>query len=128
MNNTNRADWLPIADTASLSEGINPVSLEGVELVIVRKRETLSVFAGRCIHQEAPMAQGILEENHLVCSKHLWRYSLETGELEGEPGIFLQKFESQLQDQTLEIRRDAFDQLKELYNSYDEDDDEDYRP
>jgi len=128
MGNTNRSDWLPIADVASLSEGINPVSFENVELVIVKKGETLSVFAGRCLHQEAPMAQGILEENHLVCAKHLWRYCLDTGELEGEPGIFLQKFEYHLQEQEVQIRVDEFNQLKELYLSYDEDDDEDYRP
>ncbi len=129
MSSTILPKWQPIADIAGLLEGINPVSIEGIELVVVKKEETLSVFAGRCIHQEAPMAQGILEENHLVCSKHLWRYRLDSGELEGEPGIFLQKFECRLQDQTLEIRRDAFDQLKELYNSYDNEDDEaDYRP
>ena len=129
MSSTNPPKWQPITETGGLSEGINPVSVEGIELVVVKKKEALSVFAGRCIHQEAPMAQGILEEDHLVCSKHLWRYRLDTGELEGEPGIFLQKFESQLQGQTLEIRRDAFDQLKELYNSYDNEDDEaEYRP
>jgi nitrite reductase/ring-hydroxylating ferredoxin subunit len=128
MNDPNVPAWQPVADLTSLFEGINPVTIEGIELVVVKKEDTLSVFAGRCIHQEAPMAQGILEENHLVCSKHLWRYRLDTGELEGEPGIFLQKFEHQKQDQVLEIRRDAFDQLKELYNSYDDEDDQDYRP
>ena len=128
MNDPNVPAWQPVVDVARLFEGINPVTTEGIELVVVKKEDNLSVFAGRCIHQEAPMAQGILEENHLVCSKHLWRYRLDTGELEGEPGIFLQKFEHQKQDQVLEIRRDAFDQLKELYNSYDDEDNQDYRP
>ncbi|MBT4262788.1 MAG: Rieske (2Fe-2S) protein [Deltaproteobacteria bacterium] len=128
MNDPNVPAWQPVVDVTRLFEGINPVTIEGIELVVVKKEDNLSVFAGRCIHQEAPMAQGILEENHLVCSKHLWRYRLDTGELEGEPGIFLQKFEHQKQDQVLEIRRDAFDQLKELYNSYDDEDNQDYRP
>lgn len=128
MKDANESVWLSVVNVSQLSEGINPVTIKGIELVVIKKKETLSVFAGRCIHQEAPLAQGILEENHLVCSKHLWRYRLDTGELVGEPGIFLQKFEHQKQDQILEIRKDAFDQLEELYNSFDADDDEDYQP
>jgi len=128
MNEPNVSAWQAIVDVTKLSDGINPVNIDGIELVVIKKTDTLSVFAGRCLHQEAPMAQGILEENHLVCSKHLWRYRLDSGELEGEPGIFLQKFEYQKQGQILEIRKDAFEQLKELYNSYDNEDDENYRP
>ncbi len=124
MTNGNENRWLPLARVADLSEGINAAAVDGVELVIVKKGEGLSVFAGRCLHQEAPMAQGILEENHLVCSKHLWKYSLETGELEGEPGITLQKFECCQTDQDLEIRMDQFNELKALYTSFDEDDDD----
>ncbi|MBU2644130.1 Rieske (2Fe-2S) protein [bacterium] len=121
-------DWLPIADLKDLSEGINPVTIQATELVTIKKGDSLAVFAGRCLHQEAPMGQGILEENHLVCSKHLWRYRLDTGDLEGEPGIRLQKFECRIREQLLEIRQEAFDQLKATYASYDEDDDEDYVP
>jgi methylamine---glutamate N-methyltransferase subunit C len=124
MTNGNGNRWLPLASMANLSEGINAAAVDGVELVIVKKGEELSVFAGRCLHQEAPMAQGILEENHLVCSKHLWKYSLQTGELEGEPGITLQKFECRQTDQDLEIRMDQFNELKALYESFDEDDDD----
>ncbi len=128
MIDSTESGWLLLAEVAGLSEGINAAAIDGIELVIVKKGDLLSVFAGRCLHQEAPMAQGILEENHIVCSKHLWKYRLDSGALEGEPGIFLQKFDSRQQDCFLEIRQDAFDELKALYNSYDEEDDEFYQP
>lgn len=128
MTGQYEVDWLPLAGAADLVEGINAADVDGIELVIVKKGDDLSVFAGRCLHQEAPMAQGILEENHIVCGKHLWKYRLDSGALEGEPGIFLQKFRTRLQSNQLEIDRDQFEELKTLYNSCDEEDDEFYQP
>ena len=129
MTDTLETGWLPLARVADLTEGINAAAIDGIELVIVKKGDLLSVFAGRCLHQEAPMSQGLLEDDHIVCGKHLWKYRLDTGALEGEPGINLQKFETRLLDSSLEIRWDAFNELKALYNSYDEDDDdENYQP
>lgn len=128
MNSETENMWLPLARVADLTEGINAAAIDDIELVVVKKNEDLSVFAGRCLHQEAPMAQGILEKEHLVCGKHLWKYRLDTGALEGEPGIFLQKFQTRLQDGMLEIDREPFEELKALYNSYDEADDEFYEP
>lgn len=120
--------WLALAGIATLEEGINPAEKDGIELVIVKKEDDLSVFAGRCLHQEAPMAQGILEENHIVCGKHLWKYRLDSGALEGEPGIFLRKFETRRVGDQLEIRQAEFSELQTEYAAYDEEEDEDYRP
>lgn len=59
----------------------------------------------------------------------LWKYRLDSGALEGEPGIALQKFEIRLQGESNEIRREPFEELKSQYNSFDEDDnDEFYQP
>lgn len=128
MNQHKDAGWLPLARLADLSEGINAASIDHIELVVIKRGEEISVFAGRCLHQEAPMAQGILEETHIVCSKHLWKYRLDSGALEGEPGIALQKFETRLQGEGIEIQQEPFEALKSLYNSFDEEDDELYQP
>jgi len=128
MNRQSETAWLPLVRVADLPEGISGATLEATELVIVKKGDSLSVFAGRCLHQEAPLAQAILEKDHIVCSKHLWRYRLDSGALEGEPGIFLQKFQTRQREGMLDISREQIEELKALYASFDEDDDVFYQP
>lgn len=51
----------------------------GVDLVIVRLGEKVSVFYGRCLHRGALLADGYVQGEDLVCGLHHWDYRVETG-------------------------------------------------
>lgn len=64
----------------------------GVDLVIVRYGEAVSVLFGRCLHRGALLADGRIRGKDLVCSLHGWDYRYDTGVSAYNPDEVLQKF------------------------------------
>ena len=51
----------------------------GVDLVVVRYDDTVTVLYGRCAHRGALMADGYVDGDNLICGVHGWDYRLDTG-------------------------------------------------
>jgi len=51
----------------------------GVDLVVVRYGEEVSVLYGRCLHRGALMSDGHMEGDDLICGVHGWDYRVDTG-------------------------------------------------
>ncbi len=64
----------------------------GVDLVIVRYDEKVSVLYGRCLHRGALMADGSIEGDNLICGLHGWDYRYDTGVSEYNNNEVLKKF------------------------------------
>jgi nitrite reductase/ring-hydroxylating ferredoxin subunit len=70
----------------------------GVDLVIVRFDDDVSVLYGRCAHRGALMADGFVDGDNLICGVHYWDYRLDTGISEYNNSETLHKFSSWLED------------------------------
>jgi len=70
----------------------------GVDLVIVRFDDDVSVLYGRCAHRGALMADGFVDGHNLVCGVHYWDYRLDTGVSEYNNAETLHKFSSRVED------------------------------
>jgi len=68
--------------------------LAGVDLVIVRHDDRVTVLYGRCAHRGALMADGYVEGRNLICGVHGWDYRLDTGISEYNNSETLAKFEA----------------------------------
>lgn len=66
--------------------------LEGVDLVIVRYDDEVSVLYGRCLHRGALLADGRIEGENLICGLHNWDYQFRTGISEYNNAEQLTKF------------------------------------
>ena len=64
----------------------------GVDLVVVRLDDAVSVLYGRCLHRGALMADGRVEGNNLVCGLHDWDYRIDSGVSAYSHSEALQKF------------------------------------
>lgn len=51
----------------------------GVDLVVIRLGDAVSVLYGRCLHRGALMSDGHLEGDDIICGLHGWDYRVETG-------------------------------------------------
>ena len=110
------------ASKKDLNEGLTRLTVNDAELVIVKVAESVSVFGGECLHEGALMADGYIEGNFLFCAKHLWRYNIETGELDKEPGIGLGKLDIWQEGDDLYIDLNQIEEMAEP----DEDDWDEY--
>lgn len=70
-----------IATLSALADG-RPAHARaaGVDLVVIRRGEEVTVLYGRCPHRGAPLWEGTIEGPDLVCRAHGWDFRIDTGE------------------------------------------------
>ncbi len=68
------ATWTDVPDREPVG-----VLVSNVDLVIVRADDTPSVLYGRCLHRGAPLADGHVAGQDLICGVHGWDYRFDTG-------------------------------------------------
>ncbi|MEL6363256.1 MAG: glutamate synthase-related protein [Pseudomonadota bacterium] len=72
--------WVEVVDWKSLKDRAPSYALvAGVDLVVVRYDDEVSVLYGRCLHRGALLADGRIEGENLICSLHNWDYRYDTG-------------------------------------------------
>lgn len=96
--------------------------VNGLDLVIVRFDENVSVLYGRCPHRGALMADGYVDGENLMCGLHSWDFRLDTGVSEYNNDEALYKFYSEIKDGVIYIDEDEVsDYLKDNPQPFDRD-------
>ncbi|MCK8521438.1 glutamate synthase-related protein [Aquimarina sp. D1M17] len=70
--------------------------VNGLDLVIVKYDDDISVLYGRCLHRGALMADGHIDGDNLICGVHGWDYRYDTGVSEYNNKEVLHKFTTQI--------------------------------
>ena len=69
-----------VARTDAITEGIpHAACADGVDVVLIRTRDGLRAFQGRCPHQGALLSEGEIDGTELVCRNHRWRFDMKDG-------------------------------------------------
>jgi cytochrome P450/nitrite reductase/ring-hydroxylating ferredoxin subunit len=80
-------DWARVATLDAL-QGSGPfgAAAGSAEIVLLRGSDGLRAFDGRCPHQGALLAEGLVDGDALVCRNHHWRFDVRTGARRGGEG------------------------------------------
>ncbi len=70
----------------------------GIDLVVVRHDDRVSVYYGRCPHRGALLSDGYVEGENLICGVHGWDFRLDTGISEYNNEEALPRFEAWVED------------------------------
>ena len=90
LRTQNRA---PVAKWSELEDRRPTYALvAGVDLVVLRYDDEVSVLYGRCLHRGALMADAKVEGENLICGLHGWDYRYDTGVSSYNNAEVLQKF------------------------------------
>ncbi|MGI9625573.1 MAG: glutamate synthase-related protein [Longimicrobiales bacterium] len=93
------AQAIRVADWNTLTDRDPAYALvAGVDLVVVRYDEEVSVLFGRCLHRGALMSDGHVDGANLICGVHGWDYRLDTGVSEYSNDEVLHKFTAWVKD------------------------------
>ncbi|MGB5365489.1 MAG: Rieske (2Fe-2S) protein, partial [Polyangiales bacterium] len=83
----------PVAKWSELEDRTPTYALiAGVDLVVLRYDDEVSVLYGRCLHRGALMADAKVEGDNLICGLHGWDYRYDTGVSAYNNSEVLQKF------------------------------------
>jgi len=92
-DDTAAARWARVATWSELADREPAYALvEGVDLVVVRFDDDVSVLYGRCLHRGALMADGHVDGDNLICGLHGWDYRYDTGVSEYDNSEALARF------------------------------------
>lgn len=72
--------------------------VHGLDLVLVKYDDQVSVLYGRCLHLGALMSDGFVQGDNLICGLHGWDYRIDTGVSEYNNSEVLHKFTSDISD------------------------------
>ncbi|MFN3196785.1 MAG: glutamate synthase-related protein [Bradymonadia bacterium] len=96
--------------------------VSGVDLVVTRFDEQVSVLYGRCLHRGALMSDGHVDGQNLICGVHGWDYRLDTGVSEYNNAEALHRFESWIEEGSVFVDEDAVDAFRQAHpQPYDRD-------
>jgi glutamate synthase domain-containing protein 2 len=87
------ADWNALEDRKPVH-----ALVAGVDLVVTRFDDQVSVLYGRCAHRGALMSDATVIGDNLVCGLHGWDYRIDTGISQYNNEETLPKFDSWLED------------------------------
>ena len=80
--------------------------VNGLDLVIIRYDENVSVLYGRCLHRGALMADGHIDGENIICGVHGWDYRYDTGISAYNNEEVLRKFNSEIRDDYVWVDED----------------------
>ena len=78
----------------------------GVDLVVTRYDDNVSVLYGRCAHRGALMSDGHIDGQNIICGVHGWDYRLDTGVSEYNNEETLPKFNAWIEDEKIFVDED----------------------
>ncbi len=78
----------------------------GVDLVVTRFDDSVSVLYGRCAHRGALMSDGHVSGDNLICGLHGWDYRLDTGISEYNNAETLPRFSAWIEDGAVLVDED----------------------
>lgn len=73
-----------------------PVTVEGRAVALFRIGADVHAVGGRCPHQFADLADGWIEDGYVVCSNHMWCFSLVDGSMPTNDVISLPVFSARV--------------------------------
>ncbi|MDI9338103.1 MAG: glutamate synthase-related protein [Alphaproteobacteria bacterium] len=82
------------------------LNVKGLDLVVIKYDNNLSVLYGRCLHRGALMSDGYIEGNNLICGLHGWDYRIDTGVSEYNNQEALYKFKAEIKDDFIWLDED----------------------
>jgi glutamate synthase domain-containing protein 2/nitrite reductase/ring-hydroxylating ferredoxin subunit len=86
-----------VASWSALEDRVPAYSLVGgVDLVIIRYDDGVSVLFGRCHHRGALLADGHIDGPNLICGVHGWDYRYDTGVSEYNNNEALHRFAAEI--------------------------------
>jgi nitrite reductase/ring-hydroxylating ferredoxin subunit len=82
-----------VAKVADVREGdVIAVEVEGVQMVLCRVGGKFYALQRKCLHAGADLSEGIVARGFLICSRHAWKFHVDTGRHELSPQTCLMTF------------------------------------
>jgi nitrite reductase/ring-hydroxylating ferredoxin subunit len=75
-----RSRWHAVATVGDVKPGdVRSINVDGLELALGLDGDRYFAVQRQCVHRGGDLSQGKLARDHLICPRHGWQFSTETG-------------------------------------------------
>lgn len=92
---------------------LSGVSIDGEDVLVVNHDGEITIFQGVCPHQGALLAEGEIQEGHIVCPAHQWKFNCASGKKLNNEKECLLKFAPIIEDGVIHIQEGDLKALQE---------------
>ncbi len=87
------ADFIKATESANLKNktGLS-VKINQTDIALFRFKGKVYAFKDRCPHQGAPLSDGYVKEDCVVCIYHGWRFKISDGSFINNPTLKLKQY------------------------------------
>jgi nitrite reductase/ring-hydroxylating ferredoxin subunit len=97
--------WTPVLPAAALDGQLQRVEVAGVGVVLYRNEGQVLAVGEHCPHLSAPMNDGWIDRDRIVCPWHGSRFACESGEvLRGPATAALPSYPVRIRDGLVDVR------------------------
>ena len=101
----NGGHWTPLLPKTALNGQPQRVEVDGVGVVLYRNDGQVLAVGEQCPHLGAPMSDGWIDRDRIVCPWHGSRFACESGEvLRGPATAALPTYPARIRDGFVEVR------------------------
>jgi cytochrome P450/nitrite reductase/ring-hydroxylating ferredoxin subunit len=99
-------DTVVIARTKELEDSrVKAVNIDGIDLIVLRHANAISIFQGRCPHEGTLLSEGTIKDGLLTCRAHDWQFNCSSGCKQGLGVSNLKRFEAIVEDGDVKVDR-----------------------
>jgi cytochrome P450/nitrite reductase/ring-hydroxylating ferredoxin subunit len=86
-------------------DSVTMAQVEGVELVVIKHADAITIFQGRCPHQGTLLSEGTVKDGILTGRAHGWQFACASGCRPGESAPGLKRFDAIVDNREVKVDR-----------------------
>jgi 3-phenylpropionate/trans-cinnamate dioxygenase ferredoxin subunit len=80
------SDWIDVINADALADGEHiVVDVEGIDALVFKLDGKFYAIEDACSHDGAPIADGLIDGDQIICPRHGARFCIKTGEVKAPP-------------------------------------------
>jgi nitrite reductase/ring-hydroxylating ferredoxin subunit len=98
------ANFVKVASTSDLKPGAAiTVDAHGKSIALFNVAGRIYATDNACLHQGAPLGEGILQGEIVACPWHMWEWNVRTGEKLGESSLKLATYPVEVEGTDIKV-------------------------
>ncbi len=75
----------------------NYIELNGKQIALFNINGNFYAISNTCLHRGGPLAEGSIDEEHVICPLHGWEYDIPSGKCITNPTLTIERFDVKIE-------------------------------
>ncbi len=98
-------EWRDVAHVSDFTTNEKFIDVNGVAIIIFRLADGFYAIRDRCTHEDFPLSDGDVDDEHIICPLHGAKFCIKTGKVVEAPAFEdVEVYPIQMKDDIIQIK------------------------